>query len=631
MSTAEGVCIECGLAAGLEELHQFPCGHAACKYPCLKQLQPIIPKLRRCPRCAVDGHPGRCTGCPFWISGKCKRQEKCNFCHVCAERPRPKPQARERELARHNQLLDRRAERAERLVLALVRSLQLSGDDPVKSELIQRVSQLSATPGKGASPEQTAEFFESVAEELEDILNTPGQEESSAAASSSSSHAHVVPESLAGSGCSELVSVFSAPLASFAPNDVEANECISDDDAKAFESFRVGGPVYHSLVFPSPAVGLNEDAEIDLQTLVPHPKTWVKNELQNFMYDVVKILAACPDACVSQEMLLQLAEARQRRKTTKRCKVQDHRSREGLSSLFVCTPNLELHCKRCGRSSSMKEQWWSCIQCNFFLCGICFNAKLSLSPQGQCQQVVCLQLAPPVLNVDGSEHYERMKSFVVQSNRAVIPGDCFRVTVLQSHYGICPVVGVGLAHKNYVNMQPGWDRGSVGYHGDDGSLFAGLSHSGFPFGPTWQDGDSVECGLTLSGDIFWRLNGKAVGQPLSDGLWNHAEAFEGDRYATVGLETASGSCLKLCVELEGASFDDALWPGRCNPISSQAKRSPESHGLEDSTVQDLTDASHMQPCDRECRAVQSVLGFFVQPVAFALIALVAAVILSHWH
>jgi hypothetical protein len=49
--------------------------------------------------------------------------------------------------------------------------------------------------------------------------------------------------------------------------------------------------------------------------------------------------------------------------------------------------------------------------------------------------------------------------------------DYFEVTIVDG--GQQNIVAVGVAPEGYsTGAQPGWNAGSVGYHGDDGGLFA---------------------------------------------------------------------------------------------------------------------------------------------------------------
>ncbi|TRY64244.1 hypothetical protein TCAL_10975, partial [Tigriopus californicus] len=56
-------------------------------------------------------------------------------------------------------------------------------------------------------------------------------------------------------------------------------------------------------------------------------------------------------------------------------------------------------------------------------------------------------------------------------------------------------IAIGLAHKDYPKSRhPGWNKGSIAYHADDGKIFAG-SGVGAPFGPKCYKGDVMGCGI----------------------------------------------------------------------------------------------------------------------------------------
>ena len=76
---------------------------------------------------------------------------------------------------------------------------------------------------------------------------------------------------------------------------------------------------------------------------------------------------------------------------------------------------------------------------------------------------------------------------------------------------------------------PGWDKGSYGYHGDDGNAFCG-SGQGQVYGPTFTTGDVIGCGLNLiDGSCFYTKNGHNLGT-----------AFTGNDFDT----------LLLCISLQ---------------------------------------------------------------------------------
>ncbi|XP_041809563.1 SPRY domain-containing protein 3-like [Chelmon rostratus] len=61
-------------------------------------------------------------------------------------------------------------------------------------------------------------------------------------------------------------------------------------------------------------------------------------------------------------------------------------------------------------------------------------------------------------------------------------------------------IALGLARRDYPkNRHPGWSRGSIAYHADDGKLFKG-SGVGDPFGPRCLEGDIMGCGIMFPHD-----------------------------------------------------------------------------------------------------------------------------------
>jgi hypothetical protein len=49
------------------------------------------------------------------------------------------------------------------------------------------------------------------------------------------------------------------------------------------------------------------------------------------------------------------------------------------------------------------------------------------------------------------------------------------------------------------HRHPGWNKGSIGYHADDGKIFIG-SGVGAPFGPRCHKGDRMGCGILFPRD-----------------------------------------------------------------------------------------------------------------------------------
>ncbi|XP_066995473.1 SPRY domain-containing protein 3 isoform X2 [Anabrus simplex] len=61
-------------------------------------------------------------------------------------------------------------------------------------------------------------------------------------------------------------------------------------------------------------------------------------------------------------------------------------------------------------------------------------------------------------------------------------------------------IAIGLTRRDYPrHRHPGWNKGSIGYHADDGKIFIG-SGVGDPFGPRCHKGDRMGCGILFPRD-----------------------------------------------------------------------------------------------------------------------------------
>ncbi|KAM3871805.1 SPRY domain-containing protein 3 [Diretmus argenteus] len=70
-------------------------------------------------------------------------------------------------------------------------------------------------------------------------------------------------------------------------------------------------------------------------------------------------------------------------------------------------------------------------------------------------------------------------------------------------------IALGLARRDYPkNRHPGWSRGSVAYHADDGKIFHG-SGVGDAFGPRCFKGDIMGCGIMFPRDYILDGEGEA--------------------------------------------------------------------------------------------------------------------------
>ncbi|CAG2252279.1 unnamed protein product [Mytilus edulis] len=82
------------------------------------------------------------------------------------------------------------------------------------------------------------------------------------------------------------------------------------------------------------------------------------------------------------------------------------------------------------------------------------------------------------------------------------------------------ILGIGVVSESYgVHGAPGWRKGSVAFHVDDGKLFKSAGF-GSPFGAKANIGDIVGCGIVFPStdilenskvDVFFTLNGEKIG------------------------------------------------------------------------------------------------------------------------
>lgn len=91
-------------------------------------------------------------------------------------------------------------------------------------------------------------------------------------------------------------------------------------------------------------------------------------------------------------------------------------------------------------------------------------------------------------------------------------------------------MGIGLSTGEInLNRLPGWDKGSHGYHGDDGHSFCS-SGAAIAYGSTFTAGDFVGCCVNfIENSCFYTLNGYNIGTSFEDILT--------EIYPTVGLQT----------------------------------------------------------------------------------------------
>ncbi|KAH7726699.1 RAN binding protein 9 [Aphelenchoides avenae] len=141
---------------------------------------------------------------------------------------------------------------------------------------------------------------------------------------------------------------------------------------------------------------------------------------------------------------------------------------------------------------------------------------------------------------------EQKDAAAVRSDRP-IPRACglyyFEITVVTKPHGrpgikkderksLFRLLGVGLCEKNVgTNRLPGWDQTSYGYHGDDGHFFCS-SGQGREYGPTFDIGDTIGCGINfVTREIFFTRNGQHLGVAKRD------VNITQDLYPVVGMQS----------------------------------------------------------------------------------------------
>ena len=84
-------------------------------------------------------------------------------------------------------------------------------------------------------------------------------------------------------------------------------------------------------------------------------------------------------------------------------------------------------------------------------------------------------------------------------------------------------IAIGLARKDYPrNRHPGWNKGSIAYHADDGKVFMG-SGVGDPFGPRCNKGDIMGCGVLFPKDFECRSDSEEEGELMARIVEDHIQ------------------------------------------------------------------------------------------------------------
>lgn len=108
----------------------------------------------------------------------------------------------------------------------------------------------------------------------------------------------------------------------------------------------------------------------------------------------------------------------------------------------------------------------------------------------------------------------------------------------QSHYfeieitdpGENCFIAIGLTEKNYPkNRLPGWDKGSIAYHADDGKVFIGCG-VGEVFGPKCHKGDTMGCGIFFPQN--YEVNGYGANDTSGSSSCDDETAYSDSESAT---------------------------------------------------------------------------------------------------
>lgn len=74
-------------------------------------------------------------------------------------------------------------------------------------------------------------------------------------------------------------------------------------------------------------------------------------------------------------------------------------------------------------------------------------------------------------------------------------------------------IGIGLSTgEGNLSRLPGWEKGSYGYHADDGNSFC-PSATGITYGPAFTTGDHIGCCVNfVDNSCFYTRNGSHIGK-----------------------------------------------------------------------------------------------------------------------
>ncbi|XP_021954332.1 SPRY domain-containing protein 3 [Folsomia candida] len=139
----------------------------------------------------------------------------------------------------------------------------------------------------------------------------------------------------------------------------------------------------------------------------------------------------------------------------------------------------------------------------------------------------------------------------------------YEVTII--HPGESCYIAIGLARKDYPSHKhPGWNRGSIAYHADDGKIFIG-SGIGTPFGPKCHSNDVLGCGIVFPSHLHNSRPNLAKDQPEEVTEEESASSewpWEKNAIAKSSFprsESPSGGYMDNILEASSESEDDIWW------------------------------------------------------------------------
>ncbi|XP_064634542.1 SPRY domain-containing protein 3-like isoform X2 [Lineus longissimus] len=150
------------------------------------------------------------------------------------------------------------------------------------------------------------------------------------------------------------------------------------------------------------------------------------------------------------------------------------------------------------------------------------RSGLMLEYTGRGKSIIDVGLAQARWPLDTTNHYFEIE--------VVDPGEsCY--------------IAIGLARRDYPkHRHPGWNKGSIAYHADDGKIFIG-SGVGDPFGPRCHKGDIMGCGILFPRDYSSELDSDGSQDASPDGSESPDDLLE--------------------LELDSESEDEEWWERPC--------------------------------------------------------------------